>query len=436
MRIVIWLVALAFFILPSGVAAQTANPLAAQIDRLTQELTPQVVTWRRDFHQHPELGNRELRTAKVIAEELKRLGYEVTTGVAHTGIVAVLRGGKPGPVVALRSDMDALPVTEQVDVPFKSTAKAEWNGQQVGVMHACGHDNHMAILLGAATIFAKVKDQLPGSIKLIFQPAEEGPPAGEQGGAELMVKEGVLENPKVDAVFGLHVFPMTAGAIEYRPGPLMASADSFTIRIKGRQTHGAVPWGGVDPIVIGAQIVMALQTIVSRTVNITEAPAVVTVGAFNGGNRFNIVPETVELQGTVRAFDESVRKDIQRRIRDIATKTAEAAGGTAEITYGIGYPVTINDPALTERMVPTLKRVAGADRVKVGPLTGTAEDFSFFQQKVPGMFFFLGVTPKDQDPKTAPQNHSPLFFADESALPVGVRTLANLAIDYLYMQAK
>jgi amidohydrolase len=417
---------------PTALAAQTANPLAAQVDALTAEVLPQVVAWRRDFHQHPELGNRETRTAKIIADELRRLGYEVTTGVAHTGVVAVLKGGKPGPVVALRADMDALPVTEQVDLPFKSTVKSTWNGQEVGVMHACGHDNHMAIVLGAARIFARLRDQIPGSIKLIFQPAEEGPPAGEEGGAELMVKQGVLENPKVDAVFGLHVFPMTVGTIEYRPGPLMASADSFTLRIRGKQTHGAVPWGGVDPIVVGAQIVMALQTIVSRTVNITEAPAVVTIGAFNGGNRFNIIPESVELQGTIRTFNEEVRKEIHRRIRDIATKTAEAAGATAELTYGIGYPTTVNDPALTEKMAPTLRRVAGAENVRIGPLTGTAEDFSFFQHKVPGMFFFLGVTPKGVDPKTAPQNHSPLFFADEGALPVGVRAMANLALDYLY----
>jgi amidohydrolase len=424
--------ALLLLLSPPVASGQTANPLAPQVDRLTQELLPQIVTWRRDFHQHPELGNREVRTAKVIADELRRLGYDVTTGVAHTGVVAVLRGGKPGPVVALRSDMDALPVTEQGDLPFKSTAKTTWNGQEVGVMHACGHDNHMAILLGAATIFARMKEQLPGTIKLIFQPAEEGPPAGEEGGAELMVKQGVLENPKVDAIFGLHVFPLTAGTIEYRAGPLMASGDGFTIKIQGRQTHGAVPWGGVDPIVIGAQIVMGLQTIIARNVNITEAPAVVTVGAFNGGNRFNIVPESVELLGTVRAYNEDVRKDIHRRIRDIATKTAEAMGGKAEITYGIGYPVTINDPALTERMAPTLRRVAGAENVRIGPLTGTAEDFSRFQQKVPGMFFFLGVTPKDRDPKTVPQNHSPLFFADESALPVGVRAMTNLALDYLF----
>ena len=419
---------------PSVVTAQGANPLASQIDKLTEEVLPQVVAWRRDFHEHPELGNRETRTAGVIADTLRRLGYEVTTGVAHTGVVAVLKGAKPGPVVALRSDMDALPVVEQVDVPFKSTTKSTWNGQEVGVMHACGHDNHMAILLGTATILARMKSQLPGTVKLIFQPAEEGPPTGEEGGAELMVKEGVLDNPKVDAIFGLHVFAMTAGTIEYRPGPMMASGDGFTIRIKGKQTHGAMPWAGVDPIVVGAQIVMSLQTIVSRTVNITEAPAVVTIGAFNGGNRFNIVPETVELLGTVRAFNEDVRKDINRRIRDIATKTAEAAGATAEITYGIGYPATINDTALTEKMVPTLRRVAGADKVRISALTGTSEDFSYFQHKVPGMFFFLGVTPPGVDPKTAPVNHSPLFFADESALPVGVKALSNLAIDYLFSQ--
>jgi len=267
---------------------------------------------------------------------------------------------------------------------------------------------------------------------LIFQPAEEGPPAGEEGGAELMVKEGVLDNPKVDAIFGLHVFPNSAGTIEYRSGPMMASGDGFTIKITGKQTHGAVPWGGVDPIVIGAQIVMSLQTIVSRTVNITEAPAVLTIGAFNGGNRFNIVPETVELLGTLRTFDEGVRKDIQRRMHDIVTKTAEMSGGKAEIIYNIGYPVTVNDPALTDRMVGTLKRVAGAENVRVGALTGTSEDFSHYQMKVPGLFFFLGVTPKDRDPKSAPGNHSPLFFADESALPVGVRTLTNLALDFMF----
>ncbi|MEO8680046.1 MAG: amidohydrolase [Vicinamibacterales bacterium] len=420
--------------LPVPTSAQTAsaaNPLASQVERLSVELNPQVVTWRRDFHQHPELGNSEVRTSKIIADELRKLGYEVTIGVAKTGVVGVLRGGKPGPVVALRSDMDALPVAEQGDLPFKSLVTAPWGGQQVGVMHACGHDNHMAILLGTATVLARMKNELPGTVKLIFQPAEEGPPPGEEGGADLMTRQGVLDNPKVDAVFGLHVFAFPSGEIRYRSGPLMASADTFLIKITGRQTHGAIPWGGIDPIVIGSQVVMGLQTIISRTVNITEAPAVVTVGRFTGGNRSNIVPESVELEGTVRAFNEGVRKDIQKRVRDIATNYAAAAGATATVEFGLGYPVTINDPALTERMLPTLKRAAGADNVKVAALTGTAEDFSYFQQKVPGLFVFLGVTPRDQDYTKAAQNHSPLFFADESALPIGVRVMSNLAIDYL-----
>jgi amidohydrolase len=431
------LLLIAVLLLPVPALAQTAsgtNPLAADVDRLSAELNPQVVAWRRDFHKNPELGNRETRTAKVIADELRKLGYTVTTGVATTGVVGVLRGGLPGPVVALRSDMDALPVAEQGDLPFKSTAKTQWNGQDVGVMHACGHDNHMAILLGAATALARMKDRLPGTVKVIFQPAEEGLPPGEVGGAEQMVKEGVLENPRVDAIFGLHVFPYPAGTVIYRAGPMMASADTFLIRINGRQTHGAVPWGGIDPIVIGSQVVMGLQTIISRTVNITEAPAVVTVGRFTGGNRSNIVPEMVELEGTVRSFNEGVRKGIHDRIRAIATGYAEAAGATATVEIGRGttYPVTINDPALTERMLPTLRRAAGADNVRPGPLVGTAEDFSFFQQKVPGLFVFLGVTPRDQDYTTAPQNHSPLFFADESALPVGVKVMTNLALDYLF----
>ncbi|HJU44800.1 MAG TPA: amidohydrolase [Vicinamibacterales bacterium] len=411
-------------------ASQTApagNPLAADVERLATEINQQVVAWRRDFHQHPELGNQETRTAKVIADELRKLGYEVKTGVAGTGVIGVLKGGRPGPVVALRSDMDALPVTEQVDLPFKSTAKAEWNGQQVGVMHACGHDNHMAIQLGAATVFAKLRDRIPGTVKLIFQPAEEGP-----GGAEPMIKAGALANPNVDAIFGLHVFPFPAGSITYRPGPMMASADSFVIKVRGRQTHGAIPWGGVDPIVVGSQIVLALQTIISRSVNITEAPAVVTVGRFTGGNRSNIIPDEVELEGTVRTFDEGVRKNIHDRIRGIASNISESAGATATVEFGLGYPVTRNDPALTERMLPTLRRVTGADNVMFGALTGTAEDFSYFQQQVPGMFVFLGVTPRNQDHTKAAINHSPLFFADESALPVGVKVMTNLALDYLH----
>ena len=416
---------LALTTLPLPVLAQPADPLTTAIDRSVAEVLPQVVTWRRDFHQHPELGMQEVRTSKVIADHLRALGMEVQTGVAGTGVVGILKGGKPGKVVGLRADMDGLPVTEQVDVPFKSTAKAMWNGQETGVMHACGHDNHMAILMGVATVLSRMRAELPGTVKFIFQPAEEGP-----GGAEPMVKAGVLQNPNVDAVFGLHVFPYTAGTIVYRSGPLMASADEFTIEITGKQTHGAVPWGGIDPIVIGAQIVTSLQSIVSRTVNIAEAPAVVTVGKFAAGNRSNIIPDKAELVGTVRAFDNAERTKIRDRITAMATKYAEAAGATAKVTWGLGYPVTTNDPALTEKMAPTLQRVAGPGKAIVGPLTGTAEDFSYFQQEVPGLFFFLGVTPPGQE-ATAAQNHSPLFFADESALPVGVRALASLTVDYL-----
>ena len=423
------LAALASLVVPAVAFGQTPPNVAADAERRVEAGLRQVVTWRRDFHQHPELGMQETRTSKIIADQLRALGMEVQVGVpgAATAVVGVLKGGKPGPVVALRADMDGLPVTEQVDLPFKSIAKAQWNGVETGVMHACGHDNHMAILLGAATALAGMKAELPGTVKFIFQPAEEGP-----GGAEPMVKAGVLKNPDVNAVFGLHVFPFPAGHIVYRSGPLMASADEFTITITGRQTHGAVPWGGVDPIVIGAQIVTGFQSIVARQVNIAEAPAVVTVGKFAGGNRSNIIPETVELVGTIRAFDEGERTKIRDRVRAIATNYATASGATAKVEFGLGYPVTKNDPALTERMVPTLKRVAGDAQVRVGALTGTAEDFSYFQQDVPGLFFFLGVTPPSQDASKAALNHSPLFFADETALPVGVRALTHLTLDYLF----
>lgn len=413
---------------PAG-AQSTGSPVAAALDARVAALMPQVITWRRDFHQHPELGMQETRTAGIVANHLRSLGLEVRTGVATTGVVGILKGGRPGPVVALRADMDALPVTEQGDLPFKSTQTAQWNGQQVGVMHACGHDTHVSMLMGAASALASVRAQLPGTVVFLFQPAEEGP-----GGAEPMVQAGVMDNPKVDAVFGLHVFPFLAGELRYRAGPLMASADEFTITVRGRQTHGAVPWGGVDPIVAGAQIVTALQSIVSRTVNISEAPAVVTVGRFVGGVRSNIVPDSVELVGTVRAFDETIRADIRRRIQAIATHYAEAAGGSATVEFGLGYPVTRNDPALTEQMLPTLRRVAGTD-AKVAPVTGTAEDFSIFAQRAPGLFLFLGVAPRDRDPATIAQNHSPLFFADESALPVGVRALSHLTADYLFQHA-
>ncbi|MGQ0641318.1 MAG: amidohydrolase [Gemmatimonadaceae bacterium] len=425
---------LASFALPLALdlGAQAPARLTAELDSRAKAVESKVVAWRRDIHQHPELGNREVRTARVVADHLTKLGLEVRTGVAHTGVVAVLRGGKPGPTVALRADMDALPVTEEVDVPFKSTVRASYLGQEVGVMHACGHDNHVAILMGVAEVLAGVRQELAGSVKFIFQPAEEGAPAGERGGAELMIEEGALENPRVAAIFGLHVFPFDVGKVVWRAGPLMASGDQFRVVVRGRQTHGALPWNGVDPIVTASQIVVALQTLVSRTVDLTLTPAVVTVGMIRGGVRNNIVPDSVELVGTIRAFDEATRDSLHSRLQRTADGIARGAGAVAVVTTTRGYPVTINDPALTERMVPTLRRTLGAANVIPAQQTTTAEDFSLFQQKVPGMFFFLGVTPKGADPRTVAPNHSPRFFADEGALVPGMRALANLAVDYLF----
>ena len=407
----------------SSVQAQ-ANRLGADVDRRAALVVAKVVTWRRDIHAHPELSNRETRTAELVAQHLRALGMEVRTGVAHTGVVGVLRGGRPGPVVGLRADMDALPVTEEVDVPFASRVRSTYNGQEVGVMHACGHDAHVAMLMGAAEVLAGMRQQLPGTVKFIFQPAEEGAPAGERGGAELMVEEGALESPKADAIFGLHVFPYPTGEIRYRPGATMASSDVLRIVVRGRQTHGAQPWAGVDPIVVAAQIVLGLQTITSRQVDITSAPAIVTIGVVNGGVRYNIIPDSVVMAGTIRTFDNTVRRDIHDRVRRTAESIAQSAGATARVAIDTGPPVTFNDPALTERMLPTLRRVAGANRVGLAPMLTTAEDFSRFQQRIPGLFFFLGIG------TTAP-NHSPRFFVDEAALPVGVRALAHAAVDYL-----
>ena len=413
-------------------AETQAQALAREIDARASAVLPKVVVWRRDIHQHPELSNRETRTAKLVADHLTSLGLEVRTGVAHTGVVGVLRGGKPGPVVALRADMDALPVTELVDLPFKSTVTTEFNGQTVGVMHACGHDNHVAMLMGAAEVLAGLKAQIPGTIKFIFQPAEEGAPRGERGGAGLMIEQGVLENPAPAAIFGLHVWPGPVGGITYRSGPAMAASDQLFITVKGRQTHGAQPWGGVDPIVVSSQVILALQTIASRQINVTQVPAIITVGRIVGGNRGNIIPDSVMMEGTVRSFDEGMRADIKERIRRTVSSIAQSAGATATVDFGIGNnPVTFNDPALTARMLPTLQRVAGAASVSVGELSTPAEDFALYQQKIPGLFVFLGVVPKGQDPATAPRNHSPSFFVDEGVLPLGVRTLANLAVDWL-----
>jgi len=415
------------------VSQVSASPqsLSADIDRLTAAVEPELIQWRRYLHQNPELSNRETETAKYVAERLRSFGLEPQTGVAKTGVVALLRGGRPGPVVALRADMDGLPVREETGLPFASQATGEYEGNKTGVMHACGHDTHIAILLATARVLSQMKDRLPGTVKFIFQPAEEGaPPSEGTAGAELMVNEGVMQNPKVDAVFGLHVFAnVPTGTITYRSGPFMAASDRFDITITGKQTHGSSPWKGVDPIVVGAQIVTSLQTIVSRSVDITSLPAVVTVGQFQSGMRNNIIPDTARLVGTIRTFDPLVQEDIHVRVKRIAEGVASGAGAKVDVVIRKGPPVTANDPALTAKMLPTLERVAPG-KVKVSEFITGAEDFTFFQKQAPGLFFFLGITPPDQVGK-APSNHSPLFFVDEKALPTGVKALANLAVDYL-----
>ena len=410
-----------------------ASPLAPGIDRRAAAIEQELLTWRRHLHQHPELSNRETETARFIADKLRSFGLEPQTGVARTGVTALLSGAKPGPVVELRADMDGLPVTEDVDLPFASRATAEYEGKRVGVMHACGHDTHVAMLLATAKILSELKGQLRGSVKFIFQPAEEGAPRDERpAGAELMVKEGVLGNPKVDAVFGLHVFAnVPTGHIGWRSGPMMAAADTFEIIVRGRTTHGAMPWAGVDPVVVGSQIVLALQTIVSRQVNIAMQPAIVTVGQFEAGVRNNIIPDTALLVGTIRTFDDSMQVDIHERVRRTAQRIAEAAGATAEVRIDRGLPVTVNHPALTAGMLPTLERVTGNRLIEIPKMT-TAEDFTYFQRQVPGVFVGLGVTPPAQVGKAA-ANHSSRFFVDETALVTGVRVMANLAADYLFM---
>jgi amidohydrolase len=410
---------------------QSFDQLHLKIDQAAEKATPGVIDCRRDLHQHPELGNREVRTAKVVADRLRSLGLEVRTGVAHTGVIGVLRGGRPGGVVALRSDMDALPVTEEVDLPFKSTVRTEYNGREVGVMHACGHDTHMAMLLGAAEVLAGIKGELPGTVVFLFQPAEEGAPAGEEGGAALMIKEGALDDPRVDAIFGLHVFPFDPGAIHFRARGIMAASDTLRIRVRGRQTHGALPWDGVDPIVVSSQIVLGLQSIISRQLNLATAPAIITIGRIEGGNRSNIIPDEVLMEGTIRTFDPGMQKQIHERVGRTATSIAQAAGATAEVAIEKGTPVTFNDPALTARMTPSLRRVADAGFDPDIAAMTTSEDFALYGQRVPALFFFLGITPQGTDPTTVAANHSPRFVVDEGALVTGVRALASLAADYL-----
>ena len=410
----------------------SADAQDTAIDRLSAEIEDQVIAWRRDFHQHPELSNREFRTAEVVAEALRAMDLEVEIGIAHTGVVGYLRGAQERPLVAIRADMDALPVTEATDLPFASTVTTEFRGQEVGVMHACGHDTHMAMQLGVASNLVALRDELPGSVLFIFQPAEEGAPAGEEGGAELMLKEGLFERYRPDVVFGMHAFSnLNTGQIGYRAGAIMASADAFELTIRGRQTHGARPWDGVDPIVVAAQIITSVQTIVSRQVDVTRAPAVVSFGAINGGIRSNIIPDEVELIGTIRNLDMATRDRVHEQLRTTVTGIAESAGAQADLEIIEMYPVTANDPALTRQMLPTIERVVGRENMIEGVPRTVAEDFSFFALEVPGLYLTLGVTPPDVDAATAPANHSPLFYVDEAALITGVRVLSHLALDYM-----
>ncbi len=420
------------------VRAQKNTTQQARIDQLAKGIEAKVIAWRRDFHEHPELSNREFKTAAKIAAHLKGLGIEVQTGVAHTGVVGLLKGGKPGPVIALRADMDALPVTERNSLPFASRVTTTFNDQEVGVMHACGHDSHMAILMGVAEILASMKKDINGTVKFIFQPAEEGSPKGEEGGAELMVKEGVLENPKTDVIFGLHISSQTElGKITYRTGGLMASVNDMRIVVKGRQAHGAAPWTSIDPIVVSAQIINNLQTIVSRNLDVTQNAGVVTVGSIHGGVRSNIIPEQVEMWGTLRALSAEDEKLLIDRVKTIATKTAEASGATVDIQipYSSHYPVTFNNVELTQKMVPSLKKAAGDENVLViAPHTG-AEDFSFFQEKVPGLFFFVGARPPDISAAEAPSHHTPDFMIDERGMLTGIKAMLQLTLDYGAMNA-
>jgi amidohydrolase len=431
MRATILITALSCLLAQPLLAAPSLNE---EIDRLADEVEPAVIKHRRHFHQHPELSNREFETAKYVAKRLKQLGIEVQTGVAKTGVVGVLRGGKPGPVVALRADMDALPVAEETDLPFRSKVKATYDGKQVGVMHACGHDAHTGMLLGAAQIIAALKDQWPGTVKFIFQPAEESPPLGEDGGAELMVQEGVLrKDPKPEVIFGQHVLSSwEAGQVAYRAGAMLASADDVEITVRGKGTHGAAPWNGVDPIVVASQIVLALQTIPSRQMDVTKAPVIVTIGKIEGGTRNNIIPDEVSMKGTLRSLDPEMRKDLQLRVRRIAEDIAHSAGASVQVAFGRynAYPVTANDPQLVARMEPTLRRVAAPGKLlNVPPILG-GEDFSFFAQEIPGMYVFLGGRPSAEKAEGFPSNHSPRFHLDESVLKLGVRTLTHLAADY------
>lgn len=405
--------------------------IEASINKNALAINDSVIAWRRYIHQNPELSNREFKTAAFIAAHLKALGLDVKTGIGKTGVVGILKGGKPGPVVALRADMDALPVVERVKIPFASKVTGEYNGQPVGVMHACGHDSHVAILLGTATALTKMKTDVPGTVVFIFQPAEEGPPGNEEGGAPLMIKEGVMVNPKVDAIFGLHINSQTEiGKIRYKSGSTMASSDWFTIKIKGKQTHGSQPWAGIDPVVVAAQIINGLQTIVSRQEDLTKAPVVITVGKIYGGVRSNIIPEEVTLEGTIRTLDSKMQKDVHERIKKTAINIAEASGATAEISIDTKTEVTYNNPELVKDVLPSLETAAGKNNVIATDWTTGSEDFSYFGDKAPAFFFFLGGMPKGMDPRNAPPHHTPDFYIDDSMLYVGIKAFCNIIFDY------
>ena len=396
------------------------TPLQININRLSSEIESKLIKWRREIHQNPELSNREYRTSKFVAEHLKKLGMDVRIGIAKTGVIGVLKGGSPGPVVALRADMDALPMTEMTDLPYASQTK--------DVMHACGHDIHTAILMGTASVLSKISQQIPGTVKFIFQPSEEGAPEGEEGGARLMIKEGALDNPKPDAIFALHVAQGPFGFVGYRPGNAMASGDIFSIKIKGSQTHGALPWLGIDPIVVASQIVIGLQSIISRQTNLTTTPAVISIGKISGGERFNTIPDKVEIIGTIRVIDQQIRKDIHERLKNTAEYIAKSAGASVEIHIKEIFSVINNDPVLTQRVIPTLQRLFGQDAIIiVPPLTGS-DDFCYYQERIPGLYILAGVTPPGS---ISHPIHSPYFSPDERILQLGVRTMSNMAIDYM-----
>ena len=419
------ILALSFSISFSQKFDKTINQLISQHEK-------EVIELRHWFHENAELSHREFKTSERIAKELIKIGLKPQTGIAKTGVVAVLKGGMPGPVVALRADIDGLPVKERSNLPWASKMKGIYNGEEVPVMHACGHDTHTAILLGVAKVLYKIKDQIPGTVKFIFQPAEEGAPAGEEGGAELMVKEGVLKNPDVDVIFGLHVWSqINVGQIQVRPQGIMAAVDEFRIDIEGVQTHGSTPWTGTDPIVTASQIVNSLQTIVSRNMPLTRAAAVVTVGSIHGGVRSNIIPENLYMLGTIRTLDSEMRKTVLKRLEEIVSNVSKANNAKSKITYLVSYPITFNDPELYNEMLPSLERAIGQQNVNFMDAVTGAEDFSYFQEKVPGLYFFIGGTKIGEDPKLAAPHHTPDFYVDDSSMLTGLKSMTTLTLDYL-----